>query len=160
MTVVVSDTSVLCYLAELGYLHLLERLYLTVLVPPEVLEECLHPHAPVLLRAALAPLPKYIQLAASNASLQSTMGLDKGEAAAIALAMKYQPSVLLLIDEKAGRRVASALGIPIRGILGLLAESHQRGWIDFEAAITQLAPLGFRVAPSLLNLTRQRLGLT
>jgi predicted nucleic acid-binding protein len=159
MTVVISDTSVLCYLAQAGQLELLKTLYTEVVVPGQVLAECLHARAPSLLRDALSPLPDYLRIAEVHEILGEVCHLDPGEAAAISLACSLGPSVLLLIDEKAGRAAAQAMGITIRGLLGILAEAHRRRLIDFDVVIGTLKPLGFRLSAPLLAAVRRELGI-
>ena len=51
---------------------------------------------------------------------------------------------LLLIDERAGFRVAQGRGLRATGTLGVLDLAAERGLIDFAEAIRQLEPTGFR----------------
>lgn len=60
--------------------------------------------------------------------LQNTR-LDAGEKAAIALVLAYDAD-LLLIDERAGFRVAQALNIRTLGVLGILLEAKSQRMID------------------------------
>jgi len=62
------------------------------------------------------------------ALLSSAIGLDAGEAAALALAVEIQADVVLL-DERRGREVASQLGLRTIGILGLLLEAKSAGFL-------------------------------
>lgn len=161
MTVVVSDTSVLCYLALLGRLDVLESLFKEVIVPGAVLRECLHPGAPPSLREAMSSPPAFFKVAADEPkALPETASLDAGEAAAISLAWHFRPSSLLLLDEKRGRAVAAALGLRMRGVLGLVTEGHRRGLLDFDATAAALRQHGFRLANTTLALARAQLGLT
>jgi predicted nucleic acid-binding protein len=65
----------------------------------------------------------------------------------------------LLIDERRGRAIASALGLRLRGILGIVAEAHRRGIVDFDETMSQLRQHGFRIADALLVQARAQLGL-
>lgn len=42
---------------------------------------------------------------------------------------EFLPLPLLLIDDKAGRRVATELGIPVAGAVGILLQAKQNGQI-------------------------------
>jgi predicted nucleic acid-binding protein len=159
MTVVVSDTSVLCYLALIDQLSLLERLFTQVVIPQGVLDECRDAGAPPTLRSALTPLPRFMRVVWMDALLPETALLDRGESEAISLAWEHRQECLLLIDEKRGRAVAAALALPMRGVLGLIAEAHRRGWLVFDEAYARLRGHGFRLSPKLLEQTRQVLGL-
>ena len=55
--------------------------------------------------------------------------LDVGESEAIALAIK-QNADLILMDDLAGRRAATAYGIEVIGTLGLLKVLYQKGRIE------------------------------
>ncbi|WP_299729373.1 DUF3368 domain-containing protein [uncultured Endozoicomonas sp.] len=54
--------------------------------------------------------------------------IDPGEAQAIAVAQMQQG--LLLIDDKAGRRCAKSMGIPITGSLGVMLKLKQNGRVS------------------------------
>lgn len=85
--------------------------------------------------------------------------LDVGESDAITLAWQHRAHSLLLLDEKRGRGIAIALGLRVRGILGIVTEAHRRSLIDFDATIGQLRTHGFRIAEALLAKARAGLGL-
>jgi hypothetical protein len=60
--------------------------------------------------------------------LRSAIGLDPGEAAALALAVEIHADVVLL-DERRGREAASQLGLRTIGILGLLLQAKSAGFL-------------------------------
>lgn len=157
---VISDTSVLCYLALLGRLDLLRTLFGTVVLPEEVLVECGHPNAPAELRNALcAARSEFIEVRQVPERLPETSALDDGEAAAISLAWKHRPDSLLLIDERSGRAIARALGVRVRGLLALLADGHRRQVLDFNECASLLVGHGFRASCLLLQSFRRELRL-
>jgi hypothetical protein len=161
MTVVVCDTSVLSYLALIEQLHLLPKLFGHVTVPSTVLAECLHPDAPELLRNALTPaLPSFAVVSKGGPNLPETASLDPGEAEAISIAWQHRADSLLLIDEKQGRAIATALGLQVRGLLGLFMEGHRRQLLDIDLIFARLKPLGFRLSEKLITDARGSLGLT
>jgi predicted nucleic acid-binding protein len=160
MTVVVCDTSVLSYLALIGQLHLLPKLFGHITIPRTVLAECLHPDAPELLRSALTPeLPSFAVTLVGGPNLPETASLDPGEAEAISIAWQNRADSLLLIDEKQGRAIATSLGLQVRGLLGLLMEGHRQQFLEFDSAIERLKPLGFRLSEQLIADARRSLGL-
>ena len=160
MTVVVSDTSVLCYLALIGRLDLLEALFTRVIIPEAVLHECLHPGAPEALRNAITPAPPpFLIVEKVDQAMPETAVLDAGESDAITLAWRHRADSLLLLDEKRGRAIAAGLGLRVRGILGIVTEAHRRSLLDFDEGIAQLRTHGFRVADALLAQARAGLGL-
>lgn len=160
MTVVVSDTSVLSYLALIGRLEILETLFTSVIIPEAVFNECLDPAAPEALRHALTPLPPpFLIVAKVEGMIPQTAVLDPGEAAAITLAWQHRSDSLLLLDEKRGRALALSLGLRMRGILGIVVESHRRGLLDFDHTVSRLRQLGFRIAEPLVATARVELRL-
>jgi predicted nucleic acid-binding protein len=54
--------------------------------------------------------------------------LDPGEAEAIALAIELKAD-LLLLDERKGRNIAARLGVRSIGILGILIDAKQNGYV-------------------------------
>jgi hypothetical protein len=125
--IVVSDTSPVSYLHQIGQLALLTELYGRVLVPPTVAFELrrapnLHGNLDWSLLDLVAP-----QSAERVKSLLDE--LYRGESEAIVLALEQQAE-LLLIDERTGRDVASRLGIRRTGLLGVLLEAKRRGLIS------------------------------
>jgi predicted nucleic acid-binding protein len=157
---VISDTSVLCYLAQLGQLDLLRHLFGTVVLPAELLAECRHPNAPAELQNALSDvLPAFIKVQQVTQNLPETAALDSGEAAPISLAWQHRPDALALIDERTGRAIARALGLRVRGLLALLADGHRQQFLDFDACNAMLQQHGFRAASPLLQSFRRELRL-
>ena len=56
-------------------------------------------------------------------------GLDEGEKQAIGLASQLDGDVILLLDDRAGRRVAARMNISTTGLIGLLVVAKERGVI-------------------------------
>ena len=136
--IVVSDTTPLRYLALLGQLDLLPRLFGQVYCPDAVIRECRHPRAPASLRIWASAPPGWLQVA-SGIAIDSSLsdGLDAGESAAISLAQILDAQIVL-IDDQAGRRCALARGFATAGTLNILAQAGARGWLDFAEAVSRL----------------------
>ncbi len=66
--------------------------------------------------------------------LLQTPGLDRAECAAIALAQELNADRLLM-DERAGRRLAQQLGLPVIGTIGILLLAKRLGILN------EIAPL-------------------
>jgi predicted nucleic acid-binding protein len=128
--IVVSNTSPVSNLAEVGQLNLLEQLYGQIVIPDAVYHEIVIAGAG-LTGAAAVQAAGWIQRRqvagrATVALLQ--IELDEGEAEAIALALEIGAD-LLLVDERRGRAVAARLGINAIGLLAVLLEAKHRGLI-------------------------------
>ena len=121
--IVVSDTSVITSLIQIGHINLLQKLHDRILIPRAVRDELMvtHSETPGFLEVADAQDRQWV------ARLEAE--LDLGEAEAIVLACEVHAD-LLLIDEKLGRRVAVREGLRIAGLLGLVIEAKQQGHID------------------------------
>ncbi|MCC7491390.1 MAG: DUF3368 domain-containing protein [Fimbriimonadaceae bacterium] len=134
----VSDTSPLLNLAIIDQLVLLPQQFGEVWVPPAVLTELQAEST----RPGSSSLREALRLNWLQERLvrqpalchELALRLDSGEAAAIALALEQRPEVVL-IDERDGRAVATALGLPVTGVLGVLLRAKRDG------QITSLAPL-------------------
>jgi predicted nucleic acid-binding protein len=136
--IVVSDTTPLRYLAVLGHLEILPRLFGDVHCPEAVIRECRHFRAPAVLRDWADDPPPWLRIdevREIEAGLSDI--LDEGEAAAITLAGQLGAEVIL-IDEKDGRRCAQARGFTTAGTLNILALASVRGWLDYQAVMGRL----------------------
>jgi predicted nucleic acid-binding protein len=158
--IVVADTTPLLYLSRIRRLDVARALYVEVLVPREVHEELVEKRADAdgvdELRAAdwIVVVDAPTSIPADQTSLAA---LDAGEAAALRLA--FVRRALLLIDERAGRRVAHSLGLAVRGTLGMVVEARLRGIVEAVGPIlTQLDRSGFRSSPELRSWALQAAG--
>ncbi len=87
------------------------------------------------------------------------LGLDAGELQVLLLARALEPD-WVLIDERLGRRIAHALHVPVKGIVGvLLAAFHAALLTKTEAqeAVQHLRDQGFRISPEVITWFEQEL---
>ena len=127
MSIVVSDTSPIRALEHLDLLRLIGDFYGQVLVPPAVAEELRHPRSGLKsIDIALLPIVSVVTPKTVEEPLH--LELDQGELEAIALALEIHADYLL-IDEAAGREVASRLGLKVVGTLGVLIRAKEAGEI-------------------------------
>ena len=154
--IVVSDNSVLSCLSEIGELDLLRRLYGKVTITETIRKEAIHSNAPEALRLLLLKMPDWISVVPDASSyLEETGALDAGEASAITLAWQFRDSSLLILDEKRGRKVATALGLQITGTAGLLTDAAAAGLVDFEDVFLRLSKTAFRLSAQVVETLRQ-----
>lgn len=139
----VADTSALQYLFQLGHLDLLRHLYMRVLVPRAVERELEIGRRDGRNVPVVASIAWLEVISVSNPLLH----LDPGEAEVIAAAQ--QRGILAVLDDRAARRAAEALGVAVTGTLGILIEGKRRGLIPaVEPEFDRLVTLGFRLTPA------------
>lgn len=123
--IVVADASALVALAICDSLNILEGLFGEIKVSQTVFEEVTVSGQP-----ASEKLRRYLQNKVEPVNLNSFViegcSLDHGELTSIAL-YKYLEADYLLIDEKAGRRIAKLNRIRVIGSLGILIEAKRKG---------------------------------
>lgn len=127
--IVVSDTSPIRALANLGLLPILGSLHGEVVLPSAVESELADPrgrHAPVELVAFDFIRVREVVDVARVAELRED--LDPGESEALVLAMELGAD-LVLIDESTGRTKARQMGLDFVGVVGVLLEAKQEGRI-------------------------------
>ena len=149
--IAVADASPLCYLVLIGEIDLLPQCFSQVLVPHAVITELRHEDAPAAVRAWASNLPSWI--CPKENPLWAITGLEKlqaDEQAAILLAESMRADIILL-DEKAARRVAADRGLRVTGLLGVLGEAAARGLVELAPAIDRLRTTSFRSSPALLK---------
>ncbi|MDZ4289719.1 MAG: DUF3368 domain-containing protein [Prosthecobacter sp.] len=156
--IIISDTSPLSALAEIGELEILPALYGKIVIPETVRRECSHPHAPPALAVWLAKTGSKVVIVPDPVPLTTEASdLDPGEAAAISLAWLHREDSLLIVDDKDGRKLCKALGLAMTGTAGLLLAAARRGLVNFEDVIQRLQATSFRLHPSVLDDLRQKL---
>jgi hypothetical protein len=149
--IIVSDTSPVTNLIQIGKLDLLRELYQRIIIPPAVFSEL------AFLENQKALLEKEDWIEPRELGDRSLMPellerVDKGEAEAIALAIELKAD-FLLIDEQTGRAVAEEYGLKITGVLGVLVKAKQQGLIgEVKTCMEMLRDeAGFRIHPKLFE---------
>lgn len=148
---VISNNSPLVGLLGIDLLSLLQELYTEVWIPRKVEQEFLKKE-PTVRRKVLenAPWIKTLDLADPQTA-EVYVGLDEGEAEALALAVEHNAR-LILLDEKKGRRRAKEIGLTVEGTLGVLLEAKEEGLITaIKPLLIQLQANGIRLSESLIN---------
>lgn len=147
--IVISDTSSLIALTNIGELDILRKLYKQVTITPEIEEEY------------GLEIPEWITVEKVN-DLEKfkilNLELDKGESSGIVLALETNAS-LMIIDEKKGRGIARNLGIKISGILGVIVRAKETGHIDrVKPLVEKLEKVDFRISARLKSQILVRVG--
>lgn len=152
MQVVVADTTPVRYLAEIGHLDLLPRLFETIFIPSVVYEELQHPASPQIVRAVFNPPPAWLKIVATEVADDDPvlMALDEGEKAALTLGVTLGAD-LILIDERKGAAAARIKGLEFTGTLGILIRAAQRQWIDLADAFARLRQTNFYCSEDLMR---------
>ena len=138
---VVSNSSSIIALDRVGQLELLSKLFNRLTVPPAVVREV----API-------RLPEWLEVQPLTQPLGSQVlraALGDGESEAISLAVEVKARWIIL-DDRAARRLAQSLSLPVIGTLGLLLAAKRRGLLSLvRPSLDALMSHGFRVAPTL-----------
>jgi predicted nucleic acid-binding protein len=151
MSIVISNSSPICYLTLINQIHLLPAIFGEVIIPVAVVRELSVEGAPELLRELMTKPPAWLRVLEVTA--HHGAGLERlhpGEREVIALARQIQADIVVL-DEKAARKAARELGLHVTGLLGILEESATRGMVDLLAAVERLRGTSFRASPQLLK---------
>lgn len=149
--IVIADGGPLIAFARLGQLALLTQVFAQVLVTEEVFAECtcrsdfaetqsiLSADQNRLIQRCNAP-PVHFELA---------LHVDSGEASAIASAAEWGCGVLM--DDKAGRRMARNFGVACIGTVGVLVLARQKNLIpSIKPLLDQLTASGYFLGDKLI----------
>lgn len=162
---IVFDASTLILIAKIELLApFLSGIDLKVAIPAEVERECCSVKATLdalMIQQALAESRIQVIAVKSHklvAKLQTDFNLGKGEAEAIALAMK-EKAALLGIDDKNGINASKLLGIPFTTAAGILVRCQEKGLLNRSDAMAKLEALARygRYKTSILEDTRRKL---
>jgi predicted nucleic acid-binding protein len=148
--VIISDTSCLIALSNIGQLELLKKLFGRVTITPEVFDEFTKKYN--------EKIPEWIDIKEAKnkekvIKLNTDLGL--GESSSIILATET-PGSLVIIDEKKAREYALNLGLNVIGTVGIIRraadiniiESHKKANELFNELINN----GFRLNKKLVNI--------
>jgi predicted nucleic acid-binding protein len=161
---VVSNTSPIWNLISLERLDLLHDQF-PECIPQDVLDELQVGHDyPEMARIQQALDAQWLRVASlTNLYVQQSLmlELDRGEAAAIALALELGLTHIL-IDEADGRATAKAMGLRPIGVLGILLRAKHAGKIvSLSEEMSRLRhDAGFFIAESLFQRLRKEVGET
>lgn len=134
---IISDTSCLIILSNIGELQLLQKLYGQVFTTVEIAQEFGE------------ILPEWIVIkGAADIHKQQLLELqiDKGESSAIALALEMSNSTLILDDNKA-RKIANQLGLHVTGTIGIIVRAKLNGIIpSIRPILEKIRQTNFRLS--------------
>ncbi len=144
---VASNSTPLIALSKIGRFHIIEELFQSITIPEAVFDEVAgdtqnRPGCEQVSGAEWIRVKKIGNLLSSDFL---KINLDAGEAEAITLAKEIKAD-LLLIDDRAGRKVAGAVGIPVTGTVGILLRYYKGDKTAFKAALDELIAKGFRLS--------------
>lgn len=126
---IVADSSPLITLLNIGRFNLLGKLFTHIIVPSMVAEEVGRGEASdsVWFTMQQSGFVRLVILPADQRLSVLLLQIDPGESEAILLA--DQLKLPLLIDDKAGRKMASLMGLKITGLVGILGALKKQGEI-------------------------------
>jgi len=140
--VVIADTGPLIAFARLDHLELLPKIFESVYVTDAVVAEYLAGRNAEEIARIQAAADSWFECITGPDYAHLLLEIDAGEASAIAAAVERRCG--LLIDDKAGRKVAGNLGVPVIGTLGALIISRRRQLIPaIRPLIDELVTSGY-----------------
>jgi predicted nucleic acid-binding protein len=157
---VLTDASPLIGLARVDGLPWLGALFGVVWMPPEVRREVLpnrgHPDEGAILAAETAGWLRETDPPPIDPELPD---LDEGEAACIRIALANPGPSLLLMDERAGRAIATERGLRVAGTAAIIGMAKQRGLISSARDVfVRLHGSDFRISAQVIATVLTRVG--
>lgn len=144
---VISNTSPLFYLHQIGHLELLQRLYGQIIIPEAVIREL---EAGRLQGESVPDVKDYQWIEVRPTRIPDLVrlitDLGPGEAQVLALALEI-PNSLCILDDHLAREIAHLQNLRITGTAGILLKAKQAGFISEVAPLLQkLSMAGFRLS--------------
>jgi predicted nucleic acid-binding protein len=155
----VFDSSPLIILGRIGRLDLVSGLQGNLFVPHSVKKEILakKPFDPSAIWLLGKNCPARIVSAPPHSALLS-WDLGDGESEAISHALRHRSCVVVLDDRRA-RRCAKAMGVQVKGTIGLLLWLKKKGKLDrIKPILALLSKSDFRLDPSVFKLALKLAG--
>jgi predicted nucleic acid-binding protein len=154
--IVVADTGPFNYLVLIEAVAVLQPLYRHVVVPTTVAEELRSAGAPAAVQAWIAKPPDWLEVRPDPPPDPALRFLDPGESAALSLA-ELLGADQILIDDRDGRTEAERRHLHVTGTVGVLADGHLAGLLDFDQSLVRLRATNFRLSGEVERLVRRRL---
>ena len=153
--IVIADTSPISYLILIDEVDVLPLLYGEIFVPQAVFQELTALDAPEKVREWFKARPDWFEIRELTTVVPADLSnlLDKGESEAIQLATELNAD-LILLDELAGRRVATKNGLRVIGLIGVLAAASSRGLIEADVVASKLEQTNFFISADLIEFLR------
>ena len=151
----VANATPLIALSLVDGLDLLSRVFGEVLVPRAVYDEVIvHGSGrPGNLALTQADWIQVVTVADGPTIEPLLLGLDPGEMQVLLLARSVQAD-WVLIDERLGRRVAGAMGLPVKGTMGILLAGYHAGLLSRAQALgfaRRMTAQGIRIHPRVIT---------
>jgi predicted nucleic acid-binding protein len=150
MNTIVSDTTTLIVLSKLDRYDLLKNVFEKVFIPKAVITELSKKPDGISEKILECSFFQIKEISDRRLFTLLSDMLDEGESEAIVLSKEMK--LMLLIDEKKGRKIAKSMNIKIIGLLGVLIVNVKKGFLSQSEAIgilKQIKELKFRVAKRL-----------
>ena len=145
MRKVVSNTTPLIGLADIGCFDVLKKLYEEIMIPTAVLEEVKSEPARTLVRNS--DFIHVYPVKDSQSRKMFSSRLHAGEVEVMLLAEEKQAD-LLIMDDNAAKKTAKFLGFKVTGTLGILLKAKKEGHINaIKPLVEKLQETGFYVSP-------------
>ena len=134
---IISDTSCLIILTNIGELELLHKVYGQIVTTLDIATE----YGEI--------LPEWVEIATVKDKYRQQlleMQIDRGESSAIALALETPDSTIILDDYKA-RKIAEQLGIIFTGTIGVIIKAKLNGIIpSIKPLLEKIKQTNFRLS--------------
>ena len=148
----VVNAAPLIFLAKIGHLDLLERLAARVIVPSGVAQEVRDGPPPDPARQWVEGRgSRLIRKTRTVSPAIAAWDLGLGESQVIHVALG-QPGSEAILDDRAARECAAALGVSFRGTISVLGMAKRRGLVPaLRPLLDDLVAKGFHVARPILD---------
>ncbi|MEI8075148.1 MAG: DUF3368 domain-containing protein [Bacteroidota bacterium] len=137
---IISDTSCLIILSNIGELELLQKVYGQIITTIEIATE----YGEI--------LPEWVSIYSVTDKYRQQlleMQIDKGESSAIALALET-PDCIIILDDYKARKIANQLGLNITGTLGVIVKAKLNGVIpSIKPLLSKIKETDFRLSVEL-----------
>jgi len=140
MPEIISNTSCLIVLDNIGKINILKELYGQIFITEEVYNE-FGKNIENWITVCSVKNKNYVNILNAN--------IDLGEASTIALSLEIDNSTVILDDLKA-RRIAQKLNIKLTGTIGVLLKAKEKNIIDsLSLVIDEMKNKKFRISPEI-----------
>lgn len=145
--IIVSNTTPLRYMIEIGKADILENLFEAIIIPQAVFDELQQEKTPIKVKEWIINHPTWLKIQPANITVFTPIKrIGSGEREAIAIAIELKANALLM-DDRGAIIEAQRNNLKYISTFNILEQASARDLIDLRSVVDDIRKTTFRLPP-------------